>query len=91
MPATAPIRVGMTRLLRSERIEMPKTDWVGRVGLADMAGKRPLCALGPMMSALNFWSFSFKRKGRKQKVAATDARQHTGRRWHDMAAGAYHT
>ena len=30
----------------------PTPDWVGRVGSADMAGKRPLCALGPMMSAL---------------------------------------
>ena len=44
---------------------MPMIDRVGCAGLADMAGKRPLCALGPMMSALNFWSFCFKTKGRK--------------------------
>ena len=27
---------------------------LGARGTADMAGKRPLCASGPMMSALNF-------------------------------------
>ena len=41
--------------------------WVGRGGTADMAGKRPLCALGPMMSALNFWSFCFKTKGQENR------------------------
>ena len=45
---------------------------LGAQAMADMAGKRPLCVLGPMMSALNFWSFSFKRKGRKKMAAATD-------------------
>ena len=44
---------------------MPKPDWVGRGGRADMAGKRPLCAMEPMMSALNFWSFCFKTKGQE--------------------------
>ena len=33
--------------------------------MADMAGKRPLCARGPMMSALILCSFLIKEKGRK--------------------------
>jgi hypothetical protein len=65
MPAIARARVGITWLLRSERLGIPKLDWVGCAGLADMAGKRPLCASGPMMSALNFWSFCFKTKGQE--------------------------
>ena len=44
--------------------ECQRPTGLGAWATADMAGKRPLRALGPMMSALNFWSFSFKRKGR---------------------------
>ena len=68
MPAAAPVNVDMTWQLRSERLGTPKTDRVGCASLADMAGKRPLCALGPMMSALNFWSFCFKTKGQENRT-----------------------
>ena len=37
---------------------------LGAWATADMAGKRPLCALGPMMSALILWPFLIKEKGR---------------------------
>jgi len=52
MPATAHIHAGMTWLLRFEKMGTPNLNRVGCAGPADMAGKRPLCALGPMMSAL---------------------------------------
>jgi hypothetical protein len=38
---------------------------LGARGTADMAGKRPLCASGPMMSALNFRFLFFKKKEEK--------------------------
>lgn len=40
---------------------LPSTG-LGARALADMAGKRPLRALGPMMSALNFRFLFFKKK-----------------------------
>ena len=52
MPATAHIHAGMTWQLRSESLGTPNLNRVGCAGPADMAGKRSLCALGPMMSAL---------------------------------------
>jgi hypothetical protein len=52
----------MTCLLNLLRLGTPTLSWVGRGGLADMAGKRPLCAMGPMMSALNFRFLFFKKK-----------------------------
>ena len=49
----------------------PNHDWDGRGGRADMAGMirlahqpRPLCALGPMMSALILWFVLIKKNER---------------------------
>ena len=50
-------KAGAKYLLRTPCAGTPNPGRAGCVGLADMAGKRPLCASGPMMSALNFWSF----------------------------------
>jgi hypothetical protein len=46
--------------------ERQRPTGLGARATADMAGKRPLCVLGPMMSALTLWSFPVKRKGRKK-------------------------
>jgi hypothetical protein len=55
----------MTWLLNSNKPGTPKPDRVGRAGPADMAGKRPLCALGPMMSALILRFLLIKEKEQK--------------------------
>ena len=47
MSASVQVGSGTTWLLRSERLGMPKTGWVGRVGLADMGEERLPCAAGP--------------------------------------------
>ena len=47
---------------------------LGARATADMAGKRPLRASGPMMSALILWPFLIKKKGRKKMPADIDAR-----------------
>lgn len=44
---------------------LPPSTGLGALAMADMAGKRPLCAMGPMMSALILCSFLIKEKGRK--------------------------
>ena len=41
---------------------MPNLVWVGRAGLADMGEGVPALCGGPLMSALNFWSFFSKEK-----------------------------
>ncbi len=57
--------------------ERQNPDWVGRVGRADMAGKRPLCVLGPMMSALilspfdlcRIFDFSSRRRNKSEVMS----------------------
>ena len=39
--------------------QAPPSTGLGALATADMAGKRPLCAMGPMMSALILSSFDF--------------------------------
>jgi len=41
---------------------------MGARATADMAGKRPLCALGPMMSALILSPFLIKKKGQIKRT-----------------------
>ena len=56
----------------------PLLGWVWRPGRHG-GGASAMC-VRPMMSALNFWSFCFKTKGRKYN-------DRTAHRRHDMAAG----
>lgn len=47
---------------------LPPSTGMGARATADMAGKRPLCAMGPMMSALILWSFLIKKKGHEKAL-----------------------
>ena len=54
-----------TDMVKYFQLGSPTLVWEGRVGHGRHGGEAPALWGGPMMSALNFWSFSFKRKGRK--------------------------
>jgi hypothetical protein len=57
---------GMTCPLEPAPLGTPTLDWVGRVGHGRHGGGASAKCDGPLMSALNFWSFSFKRKGQEK-------------------------
>ena len=54
MPATARANVGMTWLLCSDRLGMPKCDWVGRVGHGRHGGEAPAMCVGSDDVGLDF-------------------------------------
>jgi len=50
---------------------------LGARATADMAGKRPLCALGPLMSALNFRFLFFKKKEEETSITPINPPQNS--------------
>jgi hypothetical protein len=61
----------MTWLLGLKNRERQHFTGLGALAMANMAGKRPLCAMGPMMLALILWPFLIKEKGRIKKSECT--------------------